>query len=81
MWLTETFLYLDNVCHGMVTTDAAHQFWTEDTSDLQEIAKTFEQNIEYRHPSGASCFCGPSCPWAATTVTYPSYNGPRVSHL
>lgn len=67
----------------MVTTDAAHEFWTGNdlTANHRDLAKEYERNIDIKHPRGASCFCGPSCPWAATKVEYPSYTGPRVTSL
>lgn len=61
----------------MSTSQADSVFWTEQEK-YHELAKRFEQNIELTHPSGASCFCGDSCPWAATKVTYFKYTGPKI---
>jgi len=61
----------------MSTANAGSEFWTE-RNEYHELAKQFERNVEVTHPSGASCFCGSNCPWAATTVTYYTYNGPSL---
>jgi hypothetical protein len=67
----------------MSTSNAGSQFWTEQEK-YHELVKQFEQNIEVTHPKRAkgecSRICG-RCTWAATTVNYPTYNGPRVTNL
>lgn len=59
-------------------------FWTTADERHQEIARKFYENIELTHPARAkgecSHICGRCC-WAATTVKYPSYRGPRVLNL
>jgi hypothetical protein len=64
------------------------EFWTEADEKHQKIAKTFYQNIEYKHPetvdSRGMCVClewTDYCGWAATSVEYPEYTGPRISNI
>ena len=54
--------------------DYASRFWSENEK-YHDLAEEYERNIKITHPSGASCFCGDNCPWAATKVTYYKYNG------
>jgi hypothetical protein len=70
-----------------ITTDAAHEFWTNNdlTERHREIAKTYEMNVERTHPrTGYSCDFLPMyghCSWCATAVDYYEYNGPNVTNL
>lgn len=63
-------------------------FWTDANDEHQEIAKTFYQNIEYKHPGSVTsrgmCVCLDYCHWcgwAATKVEYPEYTGPDIKHI
>lgn len=59
---------------------AASEFWSEE-NEYQDIARQFEENIELTHPNRAKgeCrhFCGRCC-WAATSVKYYEYRGPKI---
>jgi|APHM01.1.fsa_nt_gi hypothetical protein len=59
-------------------------FWQTASERHQEIAQTFYENIEVKHPPRArgecSYLCG-RCFWAASGVRYPSYEGPRVENI
>lgn len=65
----------------MSTSSADSEFWTGE-NEHQELAKMYEQAIEMVHPDRVSskrmcAYCN-KCPWAATTVKYYTYRGPRV---
>lgn len=64
--------------------DAATEFWTEN-EEYHELARQFEEGINLTHPktvtSRRMCVClefTSWCAWAATSVDYYEYNGPRV---
>jgi hypothetical protein len=63
---------------------AASAFWRE-RDEYHELAREFERNIEMTHPDyvTGSRACGwcYRCPWAASSVTYFEYRGPRVDSL
>lgn len=60
------------------------EFWTSDHR-YEDLAREYERNIERVHPGSVTskrmCACLEYCSycgWAATSVTYYDYRGPRV---
>lgn len=67
-------------------TKTASNFWSSADSTKQDMVREFYEHIEYEHPKALSGrskreygWCG--CSWCATSVKYPTYNGPRVTNL
>lgn len=65
----------------MAMSSASTEFWLEN-EEYHDLARTFEENVEIRTPSGffecdLNGFSG-HCPFCATSVTYYEYTGPSV---
>lgn len=63
-------------------------FWTTASERHKRIAEAYYRNIETSHPDSVTskrmCPCLEYCSWcgwAATSVEYPEYRGPRVTNL
>jgi hypothetical protein len=66
--------------------NAETEFWTSGHR-YEALAREYEQNIEWTHPSVVTskrlCPCLEyvnECRWAATSVTYYEYRGPSVQN-
>lgn len=67
---------------------SAERFWTDAPERHRELAREYYRHIETAHPdvvtSNRLCPCLEyvnHCGWAATSVEYPEYRGPRVTTL
>lgn len=65
-----------------------YSFWTTASERHQRIAEEYHRNVEMVHPESVTskrmCVCLNYCSWcgwAASTVQYVEYTGPRASRL
>lgn len=64
---------------------AEHEFWMNGREEYQELAEQFERDIELKYPESVTskrmCACldyANWCGWAASAVTYYSYEGESI---